>query len=157
MLFFYSKDYIKLNAKVFLLKVGMLSCERAACPTTQDRSVSTSLWKAESTARTEPQHRLVARGTGRHMVKDRGMWCTSQRHCTAELKFVWPQVNAHTLLNIKLKRCPNVQVSELWGEKISLFLFCLLFSSIRCKIILLSCYSVSHSTHLLTFCLFLML
>lgn len=40
------------------------ACERAACPTTQDVPLSTSLWKAESPARTDPQHTLVARGTG---------------------------------------------------------------------------------------------
>lgn len=52
---------------------------------------------------------------------------------------------------------PNVQVSELWDEKILPFLTCLLLFSIRCRIILLSCQPVSHNTHLLTFCLFPML
>lgn len=53
----------------------------------------------------EQIHSAVARGMGGHKVKDRGMWCTSQRPCTTtgEELSVQHQVNAHTLFNIKLR------------------------------------------------------
>lgn len=90
-------------------------CERAACPTTQDMSLCTS--PAESPARTDPQRRLVARGMGGHKVKDRGMWCTSQRPCTStgEELSVQHQVNARTLFNIKLRGL--AQYTGTWIER----------------------------------------
>lgn len=58
---------------------------------------------------------LVGRGTGGWKVKDRGMWCTSQRHYISTVKEQFVHTKStptHTLYNIKLRRF--AQCSGIW-------------------------------------------